>query len=108
MQKIAIAPHLVAKVEEEITRILPTMIAFRQERHRFPELTWQEHATAAAVAKYLREELHLEVQEGVGRLGVVAMIQGEQPGPTLALRADMDALPIQENSGKSYASCHPG
>ncbi|MCX6131779.1 MAG: M20/M25/M40 family metallo-hydrolase [Proteobacteria bacterium] len=108
MEKLILDTDLVQNVEAEIERVLPEIIRFRHERHKNPELTWQEHATAQAVAKALSDKLGIVPMEGVGRLGVVGLIEGDLPGPTIALRADMDALPIQETSGKSYSSCRSG
>lgn len=85
----------------------PEFVAFRRDFHRHPELGFQEVRTAGIVADYLRG-LGLEVQTGVGGTGVVALIRGAQPGRTIAIRADMDALPIPEQSGVEYASLEPG
>lgn len=96
-------------VAREIKRVLPDVIQFRHDRHKNPELTWQETETARAVAARLREIPGVEaVTEGVGKLGVVGLIKGHKPGPTIALRADMDALPVCEATGKPYASCKEG
>ncbi len=82
------------------------LVALRRDLHRHPELGFQEHRTAGEVARRLREA-GLEVREGVAGTGVVAEI-GDGPGPTILLRADMDALPIQEEADHDYASEHPG
>jgi amidohydrolase len=105
---IRINADLRALVAQEIDQVLPEVVAFRHERHRHPELTWQEQATAKAVAQRLRQIPGLQVTEGVGRLGVVAVLKGERSGPTVGLRADMDALPVREATGKVYASCNDG
>ena len=105
---LTISPTLRTLVDAEIKQVLPEVVAFRRDRHQHPELTWKEQATAAAVAEKLRAIPGLTVVEGVGKLGVVALLQGEKSGPTVALRADMDALPVREVTGKSYASCHDG
>jgi len=81
--------------------------AMRRDFHKHPELGHQEVRTAGIVAKEL-QALGLEVTTGVGKTGVVAMIEGARPGPTLLLRADMDALPILEQTGVEYASQTPG
>jgi len=78
----------------------------RREIHQHPELGFQEHRTAALVADTLRS-LGLKVQTGVGRTGVIGFLDGGS-GPTVALRADMDALPIQEENDVPYASQVPG
>ena len=84
--------------------ILEDLIATRRHLHMHPELSYEEHATAAMVAKRLRA-LGLEVTEGVGRTGVVGLLRGGGgDGPTVMLRADMDALPLVEDSSQSYVS----
>nr|BAL54972.1 M20D family peptidase [uncultured Chloroflexota bacterium] len=72
-----------------------------------PELGYREVRTSAIVAREL-EALGLEVQRGIARTGVVALLEGVKPGPVILLRFDMDALPIQEESGAEYASQTPG
>ena len=109
---VNITEDLKRDIDAEVRRVLPSVTAFRHERHRRPELSWQEHATATAVAKALREIDGLKVQEGVGRLGVVALLEGAAPGPTIGLRADMDALPVREAAAGPMrppprASCTP-
>ncbi|MFD2786127.1 amidohydrolase [Hymenobacter rubripertinctus] len=79
------------------------VIAWRRDIHEHPELGNQETRTAALVAAHLRK-LGLEVQTGVGRTGVVALLKGGKPGPVVALRADMDALPVTEAAGLPFAS----
>jgi amidohydrolase len=81
--------------------------ALRRDFHRHPELGFQEVRTAGIVARELNE-LGLEVSTGIGRTGVVALLEGEHPGPVVLLRVDMDALPIQETTGAEYASTTPG
>jgi amidohydrolase len=83
------------------------MVSWRRDLHQHPELAFRETRTAALVAAVLGE-LGLEVRIGVGRTGVVGLLQGGRPGPTVMLRADMDALPIQEISDTPYASQVPG
>jgi amidohydrolase len=79
----------------------------RRDFHQHPELGFQEVRTASIVAREL-SELGLEVASGVAKTGVVAMLEGSQPGPVVLLRFDMDALPIQEETGAEYASLTPG
>jgi amidohydrolase len=81
--------------------------SMRRDFHMHPELGFQEVRTAGIVTKEL-QKLGLEVTTGVGKTGVVALIEGTRPGPTLLLRADMDALPIVEQTGAEYASQNPG
>jgi amidohydrolase len=91
------------KIETAINRIEPQCIAWRQEIHKHPELGNREVNTAKMVAEHLRK-LGLEVKEGVAKTGVVAVLQGGKPGPCIALRADMDALPVTERVNIPYAS----
>jgi amidohydrolase len=79
----------------------------RRDFHAHPELGFQEMRTAGIVAKELTA-LGLEVHTGVGGTGVVALLEGAKPGPVVLVRADMDALPIREETGASYASQNPG
>jgi amidohydrolase len=90
-----------------IHQIEPEMIETRRYLHQNPELSFHEEKTAALVAERLRQ-LGLTVQTGVGGHGVVATLQGARPGRTLAIRADMDALPIQEQSSLPYCSRSAG
>ncbi|HBF40068.1 MAG TPA: amidohydrolase [Firmicutes bacterium] len=87
--------------------IAPKIIDLRRRIHRYPELAIQEFATAQLVAKTLRE-LEIEVHENIGKTGVVGLLQGGYPGATVALRADMDALPIQEENVFEFRSVNPG
>jgi amidohydrolase len=79
------------------------LIAWRRDLHQHPELAFQEVRTAGVVARVLGE-LGYELRTGVARTGIVALLQGGRPGPTVMLRADMDALPIQEISDAPYVS----
>lgn len=79
----------------------------RRDFHRFPEIGFQEYRTAGIVARELNN-LGLEVTTGVGKTGVVALLEGEKPGPVALLRFDMDALPINEETGAEYASQNAG
>jgi len=82
---------------------------WRREIHTDPELLYDVHNTARRVSDRLREFGCDEVVEGIGRTGVVGIIKGKNPtGPAIGLRADMDALPILESSGKPWASKTPG
>ncbi|HMV98214.1 MAG TPA: amidohydrolase, partial [Anaerolineales bacterium] len=79
----------------------------RRDFHLHPELGFREIRTSGIVAKEL-EALGLEVTKGVGKTGVVGLLEGAKPGPTLLLRFDMDALPIHEETGAEYASQNAG
>jgi amidohydrolase len=81
--------------------------SMRRDFHMHPELGFQEVRTAGIVAKEL-QKLGLEVTTGIGKTGVVALIEGTGAGPTLLLRADMDALPIVEQTAAEYASQNQG
>ncbi|WP_170556903.1 M20 aminoacylase family protein [Ruegeria atlantica] len=84
------------------------MTAWRQHLHTIPELEFECHETAAFVADRLREFGVDELHEGIAQTGIVAIINGQGDGPTIGLRADMDALPIPEETGVEYASTKPG
>ena len=79
------------------------LIDRRRDFHRHPELAFQEHRTAGIVADELNS-LGLEVQTGVGKTGVIGILEGANDGPTILYRADMDALPIQEENEAEYVS----
>ena len=91
---------------ERLKAMLPELIEFRRHLHAHPELSGEEHQTAALLAGALREA-GWRVREGVGRTGVVADLGPEQ-GPKLGLRVDMDALPVEERTGLPYASLRQG
>lgn len=83
------------------------LIERRRDFHRHPELAFEEFRTAGIVAEELGK-LGLEVQTGVGKTGVVGILEGNSGGPTVLVRADMDALPILEANTVDYASSDPG
>jgi amidohydrolase len=89
-------PSELAKlIEGKLPSVMPKVVAWRRDIHEHPELSFEEKRTAALVADHLRQ-LGLEVQAPVGRTGVVGILRGGKPGPVVALRADMDALPVTE------------
>jgi amidohydrolase len=92
---------------DQANAIADELVRLRRDIHQHPELGFQEFRTAALVADTLREIGGIEVQTGVGRTGIVGQI-GSGNGPTLAIRADMDALPIQEKSEQPYCSTNNG
>lgn len=83
------------------------MVEQRRDFHRHPELAFQEVRTAGVVARRL-SDLGLEVQAGIGKTGVVAVLEGAADGPTVLVRADMDALPILEENAADYVSQNAG
>ena len=95
------------QIESAVARIEPDLIALRRRIHEHPELAFEEHETARAVSDYL-SALDIPHRTGVGKTGVVALIEGGAAGPTVGVRADMDALPIEEASGLPFASRVPG
>lgn len=84
------------------------MTAWRRHLHTIPELMFECHKTAAFVVERLREFGITEIHEGIATTGIVAIIEGQGDGPTIGLRADMDALPMQEETGLEYASTIDG
>lgn len=99
---------LVAEVDQLVAEITPLVVEVRRQIHAYPELANREERTGRLVAETLRRLGLTEIKTGVAHHGVVALIRGKQPGPVIALRADMDALPIQEETGLAYASKIPG
>jgi amidohydrolase len=97
-------------IKNRFAEMLPEITAWRRHLHENPELLYEVHETAAFVAEKLRAFGVDEVTEGVGQTGVVGVIRGKQNGSgrAIALRADMDALPIEEMTGLPYASQIPG
>lgn len=98
---------LEAEVRTRTAAVESQLIAWRHDIHQHPELGDQEVRTAKLVADHLRS-LGIEVQTDVARHGVVGILRGAQPGPVVALRADMDALPIKEPAGLPFASTAKG
>jgi amidohydrolase len=90
-------------VRQRCSAVEQKVIQWRRQIHQHPELGDQEKQTSKLVADHLRQ-LGLEVHTGVGRTGVVGVLRGAKPGRTVALRADMDALPVQEPPGLPFAS----
>ncbi len=105
---LAVIPAaLTAQADTEVARaterIAPRMIEIRHDLHQHPELSNRETRTAALVADELRR-LGLDVRTGVGRTGVVGVLRGGKPGPVVAIRADMDALPVTEQGDLPFKS----
>ncbi|WLR51166.1 amidohydrolase [Bacillus tianshenii] len=95
------------KLFENYEQLYSELVQFRRDLHMYPEVSHEEVETPKKIAAYLRK-LGLEVREGVGGNGVVARLQGGKPGKTIALRADFDALPIQDEKEVAYKSRVPG
>ncbi len=100
-------------IVNRVADLQPDIQAWRRDIHQHPELLYDVHRTAAFVAERLREFGCDEVATGLGRTGVVGVIKGRQPAPkgdikVIGLRADMDALPIEEATNLAYASRTPG
>ena len=88
---------------KQIEQVMPKVISWRRDIHQHPELSNREQRTAAKVAAHL-EKLGLEVRTGIAHTGVVGILTGAKDGPVVALRADMDALPVTEQTGLPFAS----
>ena len=89
--------------QQEAHNIFDDLVRVRRDIHQYPELGFQEFRTSNIVAETL-QQLGYEVQRGIAQTGVVGLLEGSQPGPTVMLRFDMDALPIQELTQGGYAS----
>ncbi len=98
---------LAQAIRQTTARIEARLIEIRRDIHAHPELAFEEVRTAGIVAAELTR-LGIKHRTGVGGTGVVGVIEGGRPGPTLAIRADMDALPMQEETGLAFASTVPG
>lgn len=97
------AQKLQEQAAKQATALLPDLIQWRRHLHQYPELSNREFKTAEYVAAHLRS-LGLEVTTGVAKTGVVGILKGGKPGPVIALRADMDGLPVKERVDLPFAS----
>ncbi|MDD2675470.1 amidohydrolase [Flavobacterium petrolei] len=95
--------ELKIKVTQKAATLEPKVITWRRDFHQNPELGNREFKTAEKIAAHLRS-LGIEVQTGVGKTGVVGILRGGKPGPVVALRADIDALPVKERTDIPFAS----
>jgi amidohydrolase len=93
---------------QEIESILPEVRALRHELHRHPELAYAEHETARRVLEFMGDLAGAEIQTGIGGTGIIVVFGKALKGPCVALRADMDALPMHEESGADWSSRIPG
>ncbi len=94
-------------VKELVNEHKDLIINTRRDLHRIPETAYTEKKTAAYVTDYLKRE-GFDVQTGIARFGVVGLMRTGKPGPTLMIRADMDALPLLEATGLAFSSTHKG
>ena len=94
-------------INPDVIKIKNKIIETRRDFHKHPELSFQEFRTSEIVAERL-DQYGIIVQKNIGKTGVVGILEGNNPGKTIALRADMDALPIQETGDVSYKSIHDG
>lgn len=97
------SPKLQAKIEQEAKDIEPKLIEWRRYLHQNPELSNRETKTGAYIVAHLKS-LGIEVQYPIAKTGVVGILKGGKPGPVVALRADMDALPVTERNSLPFAS----
>ena len=98
-----VSAKLQTKIDADARQLESKVIEWRRHFHQFPELSNREFNTGAKIASYLKS-FGLEVQYPVAKTGVVAILKGAKPGPVVALRADMDALPVTERSTLDFAS----
>ena len=101
------AQDLSAEVDRRLTAVLPKVITWRRDIHQHPELGNHEVRTSKVVADHLRA-LGLEVKTGVAKTGVIGVLRGGRPGPVVALRADMDGLPVVEMTDLPFKSTARG
>jgi amidohydrolase len=100
---LASAQALDARVSAAVERFSPAIVQARHQIHQYPELGNREFKTAELIAKHLRS-LGLEVRTGVAHTGVVGILRGGKPGPVVAVRADIDALPVTEDTPYPFKS----
>ena len=95
------------RIEALVDRLEPDLVALRRDIHRHPELGFAEDRTSDLVAEAMRA-LGLVVRRGIGGTGLLADLVGDAPGPVLLVRAELDALPVSEATGREFASVSPG
>lgn len=98
---------MIDTIKSTVDNLYPEIVEFRRTLHRHPELSGEEHETARRVAEEL-QALDLDVRTGIAGTGVLGILEGCAPGPTVLLRGDMDALPIQEETGLDFSSENAG
>jgi amidohydrolase len=100
-------PAIAQRLRPEVQALQSDLVHWRRDLHQHPELGFEEFRTAEVVSRKLAE-WGIQHQTGVAKTGIVATIEGDHPGPVLAIRADMDALPVQEANQVPYRSQHEG
>lgn len=90
-------------IKELSSNIINEIVDIRRDIHKYPELGFNEHRTSSVISNYLKN-LGLKVYTNIARTGVVGVLEGDKPGKTIAVRADMDALPVTEENDVDYAS----
>lgn len=95
------------RVQEMVEELYPTLVEIRRDFHRHPELGLEEYRTSSKIKAYL-EETGIKIEQLIGETGIVGIIDGMSDGKTIGLRADIDALPIQEIHQTDYISLNPG
>jgi len=98
---------MAAEISKEVMSLKEEMVRLRRDFHQNPELGLKERRTAGVIERYLKD-LNLTVSANIGGTGVVGLLKGGKPGKTLLLRADMDALPIPEQTDAAYRSLNKG
>lgn len=100
---IAQLPALPTDAQSLVDAVMPQVVEWRRDFHQHPELGNREFRTSAIIAEHL-QSLGMDVQTGIAHTGVVAILRGGRPGPVVALRADMDGLPVEERADVPFAS----
>ena len=98
-----ISQDLSPMIDSKVEQIEDKVVEWRRHLHQYPELSNREYTTADFVAKHLRD-LGLQVETGIAHTGVVGLLDTGKPGPTVALRADMDGLPVRARVNLPFAS----
>ena len=96
-----------AELKEQVRKILPPIIQFRHELHQIPEMQYQEYKTAAKIRERITRQ-EIEIEPPLIKTDTVAILKGKDQGRNVTLRADIDALPVEDSSGVPWLSRHPG
>src|SRR5262245_25116787 len=105
---VVFGANLDERIAPEAEALKPKLIEIRRDFHMYPELSNREERTARVIAERLRALGFTEVRTGVAKYGVVALLKGGKPGGVVAVRADMDALPVTETIDVPYKSKNAG